>query len=55
VESDATADVIADKRARYVNDSPVIDEMHVIEATELPSNVYDMRDRIQTELGLYDQ
>jgi len=55
VESNISEDVVADKRARYVDASPVVDEMHIIEATDLPANVYDMRDAIYTALGVYDQ
>jgi len=51
IETNISEDVKADKRARYVNGSPVVDEMHIVEATELPSNVFDMRDSLCAELG----
>jgi len=52
LESDKTDEVIADKRARYVDPYECIDDLHAIEVTELPPNVYDMRDRIRTKLNL---
>lgn len=53
VESDATDDIIADKRAQYVRPFDCIDDLHWIEVTDLHPNVFDMRDSIITELGLF--
>lgn len=53
VETEPTADVVADKKARYVDSNEVIDEIQVIAVDELPRHLYDMRDRIQTKLGFF--
>jgi len=53
VERDISDDVITDKKHRYVDSTPVIDEIVVISVDELPTHLYDMRDRIQTKLGFF--
>jgi len=53
IETNISEDIVADKLSRYVADSPVVDELHVIETKSLGSNVFDMRDTICSELGFY--
>ncbi len=51
LETSPTQDVIDDKLNRYYSGTPFT-ECYVINVSELPLNIHDMRDAIATELGL---
>lgn len=53
VETEPTDEIIADKRARYVDSTEVVDDIQVVAVDELPANLLDMHDRIKTKLGFF--
>lgn len=50
-ETNPTDDVMADKRQRYVDGTP-IDEMFVISVDELPANIDHAYNKIKEKIGL---
>lgn len=53
LETNVEEDNVNEKLEKYVYSNDVVDDMHIIEVNDLPAHVFDMKDRIRTELNLY--